>query len=124
MSIKNQARKLRKKKFICEECGSIGEVFKSTTWWTAWGRNCFDFNWAKYKGSKKLCEKCEADNWVLCEYCGALIEEEHYTHDWPDDYNGPVLCPECLPEYFRQKRIERKIAKSKRSCCRKEQCHD
>lgn len=112
MSLKSQARKLRRKKriFCCDECRSINEVCISTVWWTAWGRNCFDFNWSKNTGIKRLCEHCEEESWMLCEKCGALIDMEHYTYDWPDDYDGPILCPECLPKYFQQKRIERKLS--------------
>lgn len=47
---------------ICNECGSTEEVIKSTIWWTAWGRNCFDFNWAKHTGEKNLCSDCEHKN--------------------------------------------------------------
>ena len=80
----------------CDECGGTDEVLEITQWWTAWGRNCFDFNWSKNEGSMQLCEECESEQWAMCEKCGAFIDNEYvgggYISDDPDhDY----LCPDC-----------------------------
>ena len=80
----------------CDECGGTYEVLEITVWWTAWGRNCFDFNWSKNTGSMKLCEDCESEHWVMCGRCNAFIDSNYvgggYISDDPDhDY----LCPDC-----------------------------
>ena len=80
----------------CEECGGTEDVIESTTWWSTWGRCCFDFNWQKNHGSMKLCEYCEDENWVVCEHCGALVPREDEGKGYfPDDYCDSFLCPEC-----------------------------
>jgi len=79
----------------CDECDSTTNIIDSKVWWTAWGRNCFDFNWAKNKGSKKLCTDCEDREWLVCT-CGALIDRDHFGQGYlPEDYQGDDLCPEC-----------------------------
>ena len=80
----------------CDVCGSADEVRSSKVWWSAWGRSCADFNWAKHPGEKKLCDDCEQEEWRGCNTCGALIEEEHYGGGYlPEDYDGDYICPEC-----------------------------
>lgn len=45
-------------KLICEECEATGEdVLKTNTYWTAGGRNVFDFNWYKDKNGMILCQE-------------------------------------------------------------------
>jgi len=83
----------------CDECKRSekdgAEVVEISVWWTAWGRNCFDFNWKKNIGSMKLCEECESDNWEVCE-CGALIDRDYVnTGHISDDPDFDGLCPEC-----------------------------
>ena len=86
-------------KLVCDGCGSTDEVVKSTAWWTAWGRNCFDFNWSKHTGEKKLCSECEERDWEICCVCGDLIEEEYLGIGYlPEDYEGAPICPKCAEE--------------------------
>lgn len=81
----------------CDECGSRNEVVEFTVWWSAWGRNCFDFNWSKHTGSIHLCEECESREWIVCYECGALIESDYYDLGGalPEDWDDNHLCPEC-----------------------------
>jgi len=80
----------------CEECGSTNEVLPSSVWWTAWGRNAFDFNWEKNEGTIYLCEKCENENWVYCNSCGAPTDADHYGRAYlPEDYDDDMMCPGC-----------------------------
>ena len=100
---------------ICGECGSTDEVAESTVWWTAWGRNCFDFNWAKHEGSKKLCHECECEEWKYCYSCGALIEADYACREhgiYIDETAGAYYCPDCSPFVIKEKRIERRLTKS------------
>lgn len=86
---------------LCDECGTgreEDEVRETDFYWSAFGRNCFDFNWQKNKGKMHLCGDCEQENWVLCNACGALIDEELYGTGYPEeyDYNNDYACPECM----------------------------
>ncbi len=89
----------------CDECGSQNEVIKSTIWWTAWGRSCFNFNWEKNEGVKALCVECEEEYWVICE-CGALVSREYEgTGYLPKDYDDDYLCPECAEKKGFERRV-------------------
>lgn len=80
----------------CDECGTTKEVLTSHVWWTAWGRNSFDFNWEKNQGSLNLCEPCEDVNWHFCEKCGALVDNDYVGGRYiSDDPDNDYLCPEC-----------------------------
>ena len=80
----------------CDECGGDIEVLESPVQWTAWGRAVGHFAWQKVEDSLFLCEECEANNWMFCSKCSALIESYHYgTGYLPEDYEGDYLCPEC-----------------------------
>lgn len=80
----------------CDECGGTDEVIGVMEWWTAWGRNCFDFNWSKNTGSMKLCEGCESRDWAVCEGCGALIDNNYVGRGYiSDDPDHDYLCPDC-----------------------------
>jgi len=77
----------------CAECESTNKVLPSSVWWTAWGRNAFDFNWEKNEGPIYLCEN---ENWAYCDSCGALINNDYYGMAYlPEDYDGDTICPGC-----------------------------
>lgn len=68
----------------------------STVYWTAWGRNCFDFNWQKNIGNQSLCGDCEDKDWMLCNTCSSLVLREYYGYGYlPEYYDGDYICPEC-----------------------------
>lgn len=79
----------------CSECGETGEVITDAQWWTAWGKNAFDFNWQKHSGALTLCEKCEDEGWVVCSECGACVDRDFYGTGYPEDFDGEHICPEC-----------------------------
>ena len=79
---------------VCS-CGSTVDVITAAAWWTAWGSNSFDFKWQKHSGELSLCEKCENDEWVVCEECGARVDRELYGSGYPEDFDEAHICPEC-----------------------------
>ena len=80
----------------CEECDGPIEVLESSVQWTPWGRCVGHFAWQKVESPLYLCEECEADRWIYCTTCGALVDDEYYgTGYLPDDYEDDNLCPEC-----------------------------
>lgn len=82
----------------CDECGKTEEVVTITVIWATWGRNAFDFNWAKYDNKEiSLCDKCENEQYVICGECGAGIDNYNYGRGYlpEEEYLGDSLCPEC-----------------------------
>lgn len=83
----------------CTECGTSDEhdeIRHESPIWTAFGRNCFDFNWRKSEQEIALCMSCMDRDWNMCADCGAIVDRELYgTGYLPDDYDGDYMCPEC-----------------------------
>lgn len=91
-----------KEAMACSACGTTdpeAEVKEIKVFWTAWGRNCGDFNWYRREQPKMYCEDCEDEQWRLCDLCGAAIESEYYGIGYlPSDYGGDAICPDCAPK--------------------------
>ncbi len=86
----------------CEECGTTeNDVLYRYVWYTAWGRNSFDFNWSKNQGVMALCENCDEQGYITCCSCGAAVDSDHYgTGYLPDEYDGETICPDCAKKLF------------------------
>ena len=89
----------KKRPLKCMECGTTkkgDEVRRSCITWTAWGRNCFDFNWSRNRTRLDLCGTCEDEKWNYCSGCGALIDNYDYGRGYlPEDYDEEQICPGC-----------------------------
>lgn len=81
---------------VCCECGSTDDVLEVGPVWTAWGRNCFDFNWNCDSTPRHFCETCEDQFGLVCNDCGGIVEAFHYGVGYlPENYCGDHICPYC-----------------------------